>query len=201
MHLVKSLDTSCNNGVDQQAWDALEKNECFLDRQVKSHRERGAFAAGRSLEIWRGDITTIIQRMIQEKRLTADYVALSVSGGIVLWQTAAEAYAQQLEERGDIHNAVLYLLSISKIHDAIDVYLRARLYRDALCLAVARLSPLDPVLQLVCKEFGKFLEKQGNLISARKVYLIAKEEKRAMACPARTAVCGAGAAHAQLGGR
>ena len=72
--------------------------------------------------------------MIQEKRLTADYVALSVSGGIVLWQTAAEAYAQQLEEKGDIHNAVLYLLSISKIHDAIDVYLRARLYRDALCL-------------------------------------------------------------------
>ena len=61
-------------------------------------------------------------------------------------------------------------------------YLRARLYRDALCLAVTRLSPLDPVLQLVCKEFGKSLEKQGNLISARKVYLVAKEEKRAMAC-------------------
>ena len=182
MHLVKSLDTSFKNGVDQEAWDALEKNEYFLDKQVQSHRERGAFAAGRSLEIWRGDITTIIQRMIQEKRLTADYVALSVSGGIVLWQTAAEAYAQQLEEKGDIHNAVLYLLSISKIHDAIDVYLRARLYRDALCLAVTRLSPLDPVLQLVCKEFGKFLEKQGNLISARKVYLVAKEEKRAMAC-------------------
>ena len=91
-------------------------------------------------------------------------------------------FAQQLEERGDIHNAVLYLLSISKIHDAIDVYLRARLYRDALCLAVTRLSPLDPVLQLVCKEFGKFPEKQGNLISARKVYLAAREEKRAMAC-------------------
>ena len=37
---------------------------------------------------------------------------------------------------------------------------------------------IGSVLQLVCKEFGKSLEKQGNLISARKVYLAAKEEKR-----------------------
>ena len=182
MHLVQALNTSSKVDADQEAWDALEKHECLLERQVQSHRERGAFAAGRSLEIWRGDINTVIQRMIQEKRLTADYVALSVSGGIALWQTAAEAYAQQLEEKGEIHNAVLYLLSISKIYDAIDVYLRARLYRDALSLAVARLSPLDPVIHFVCKEFGKSLEKQGKLISAREVYLVAREEKRAMAC-------------------
>ena len=37
MHLVKSLDTSFKNGVDQEAWDALEKNEYFLDKQMQNH--------------------------------------------------------------------------------------------------------------------------------------------------------------------
>ena len=80
------------------------------------------------------------------------------------------------EEKGDIHYQ--NILTGYQRFTTLCIY-SASISRCSCLLTRYR---LDPVLQLVCKEFGKFLEKQGNLISARKVYLVAKEEKRAMAC-------------------
>jgi WD40 repeat protein len=184
MELLNSVDQRQQTKADldsNNTWQAIEKNEVLLDEEITNHRARGAYEAGRSLEVWRGDITVVVQRMIEEKRLTADFVALSVSGGAVLWKTAVEAYAKQLEQKGDVHTAVIYFLSISRVYDAIDMYVRARLYRDALSLAIARLSPADPVISLICKELGKCLEKQGHLIEAQEAFLIAGEEERANA--------------------
>ena len=183
LRLIKSLDqqTVTDNKSYNNIWHAVERNEIILNKQIESHRTRGAYEAGRSLEIWRGDINIVIKRMIKEQRLTANFVALSMSGGKALWESAVEAYAKQLEDKGDVHNAVLYYLSISKTREAINVYLTVRLYRDALTLAMARLSPMDPQIRLICKELGKGLEKQGYLLLAREAFLIAKEDERANA--------------------
>jgi WD40 repeat protein len=136
--------------------------EVLLNKQILSHRTTGNYRAARVVESWRGEIWQTVNRMIKEKRLTSDWVALSMSGGEELWERAVMAYASQLEASGDIHMAANYYVSVSKVGAAVQMYMRHKLLKDALVLATAKLSPYDKNVSMMLFELGKMLERQGK---------------------------------------
>ena len=51
-----------------------------------------------------------------------------LSAGLDVWAQAVAAYTQQLIQAKDLHRAVMYLLSIHKIPEAIQLYTEAEMF-------------------------------------------------------------------------
>ncbi|CAG5129907.1 unnamed protein product, partial [Candidula unifasciata] len=123
------------------------------------------------LELWRGNVAGALQIARQRNELSDWIVSMAPLASHDLWEAVSAEYAEQLEDDGQYHKAVTYLLAANKIHQAIDLFRRHKLFKEAVLLARIRLSPVDPILEDLYTEWGQNLMRDGQYELAAKCYL------------------------------
>lgn len=77
-----------------------------------------------------------------------------------------EAYAHQLITQHNPEKAVSYLLSIHKIYEAIDVFLNAKMFKEAYALARCKLDADDTFLNKILESWAEWAAYKGQLEQA-----------------------------------
>ncbi|KAG0365455.1 Gem-associated protein 5 [Gamsiella multidivaricata] len=93
---------------------------------------------------WLGDVpkvADILDSLPDSELGIQDWIgiALSPMGGAGAWRYMMTRTAAKFAERGEVHAAALCYLGIGRVAEAVDVYRRAKLYREALMLLRIRL--------------------------------------------------------------
>ena len=112
-----------------------------------------------------GDLARVLCAAAEQRALSASLVAQAPALGLDAWAAASRLLAKQLEERHFYHQAASHFLACHQVIDAIAVYRRAGLWRDALALARARLPRSSPVLSSLWMSWGRAL--QGRHLPAQ----------------------------------
>ena len=118
-----------------------------------------------------GDIADAILMAMQQGKLNDAWVAMSASGGALLWRKACVAYAELLVSKSDYHKAVLYYLAIRDLDKAIGVYENASMFSDALRIAREKLGEGHPRLNALWISFANYLVHRSQPEMAAKCYL------------------------------
>ncbi|XP_076070667.1 gem-associated protein 5-like isoform X2 [Mytilus galloprovincialis] len=156
----------------------------FLDRKAmyrclnlegQYHRENDNMDYFYQLEIWKGNITGALRIAREREELSDWLVAMAPMASFESWVTVCTDYAIQLELEGQYHKAVSYLLAAHKVYDAIDLFKKHRLFKEAIALAKVRLSPFDPVLEDLYTLWAHQLTKDGNYEQAAKCHLAMRQ--------------------------
>ena len=86
-----------------------------------------------------------------------------------LYERAIDAYARQLAEKDETHQAVnLYILN-GKIEEAVDLLVKRKLFREAVVLAKLRLPQEDSLIVEVQEKWIQELIRLGNYELAGKM--------------------------------
>eukprot|EP00912_Choanoflagellata_sp_UC4_P000266 UC4_evm3s166 len=121
------------------------------------------------LEMWRANLYGALRTAIEQKTLTADMVALSPSIGYDMWVKVSRLYALQCKEKGDTHQAVQHMLCSGDVQEAIETYVDAEMFPDAVVLAKLRLLPDDKRLPAIYQKWSGFEYRRGNFEMAKKI--------------------------------
>ncbi|CAG5115561.1 unnamed protein product, partial [Candidula unifasciata] len=131
------------------------------------------------LEIWRGNVSGAVQIARQRNQLSDWIVAMAPLVSSDFWELVSLEYAEQLEEDGQYLKAVTYLLAARKVHQAIDLLRKHKLFTEAVSLTKMRLSSVDPLLEDLYTEWGQSLMKDGQFEEAAKCYLAMRQIQEA----------------------
>ncbi|XP_033742288.1 uncharacterized protein LOC117328824 isoform X2 [Pecten maximus] len=137
------------------------------------------------LEIWKGNINGALRLAREREELSDWLVSMAPMANFDSWITVCEDYATQLESEGQYHKAVTYLLAAQKVYEAIELFRRHRLFKEAIALAKVRLSPFDPVLEELYTLWAQQLTRDGNYEQAAKCHLAMKQVQDAALLLAR----------------
>ncbi|CAG2198260.1 GEMIN5 [Mytilus edulis] len=147
----------------------------YLNFSGQYHRENDNMDYFYQLEIWKGNITGALRIAREREELSDWLVAMAPMASFESWVTVCTDYAIQLELEGQYHKAVSYLLAAHKVYDAIDLFKKHRLFKEAIALAKVRLSPFDPVLEDLYTLWAHQLTKDGNYEQAAKCHLAMRQ--------------------------
>ena len=119
------------------------------------------------LEFLRGNISKAIDEAILAKKLSDWMVSMAIMTSPYLRQKACIAYAEQLihpsnDDLPDPKKAAFYLLACNMVYEAIQVLEEFKLFREALCLAKARLREEDPIFHRLYVNWARFHLKNGQ---------------------------------------
>uniref|UniRef100_A0A0B7BFM2 Uncharacterized protein n=1 Tax=Arion vulgaris TaxID=1028688 RepID=A0A0B7BFM2_9EUPU len=131
------------------------------------------------LELWRGNVAGAIQIARQRNQLSDWIVSMAPLASHDLWELVSSEYAEQLEDDGQYHKAATYLLAAHKVYQAIDLFKRHKLFKEAVSLARIRLSTTDPVLEDLYTDWSQNLMKEGQYEQAAKCYLAMRQIQEA----------------------
>ncbi|KAF9347106.1 Gem-associated protein 5 [Mortierella sp. AD094] len=121
---------------------------------VSVYKNIGLTAEGHSRKIaqlgqipvnyWMGDVQRMVDILssFPETELgVQDWIgiALSPMGGVAAWKEMMSQTAVKFEKRGEAHASALCYLGIGRVFEAVDVYRKQELYREALMLLRIRL--------------------------------------------------------------
>ncbi|KAL4230770.1 Gem-associated protein 5 [Mactra antiquata] len=137
------------------------------------------------LEIWKGNINGALRVAKQRDELSDWLVAMAPMASYDTWTSVCEDYALQLEADGQYHKAASYFIACHKVYEAIRLFKRHKLFKEAIALAKARLSPLDPALEELYTLWAQQLTKDGNYEQAAKCHLAMKQVQDAAKLLAR----------------
>ncbi|XP_055958734.1 gem-associated protein 5 isoform X1 [Patella vulgata] len=146
-----------------------------LKKEGEYHQKNDNMDYFLQMEIWKGNIRGALQIAREKDELSDWLVAMAPLGSYDMWLTACEDYARQLEEDGQYHKSATYLLSCHKVYDAIDLFKRHKLYKEAVSLARVRLSPLEPLFEDLYTDWSQQLMKDGQYEQAAKCYVAMKK--------------------------
>ncbi|KAK0182917.1 hypothetical protein PV327_001002 [Microctonus hyperodae] len=118
------------------------------------------------MNVWSNNLAQQLQNAAKELRLNDFLVSLAPSLSVKMWQTMCETYATQLIQESNPTKAVCYLLSVHKIHRAIEVLIESKMFREAFVLAKCKLEPDDIILNNILNEWMNFSSKSGLLEEA-----------------------------------
>jgi WD40 repeat protein len=145
-------------------------------RRALSHRAA-------ALKLWAGDVGAALKIVIENDALTSDFVCFAAGAGRDAWVATVRAYADQLERKGEIHIAALYLLQAGDVVDTCLLYERHRMLREAATIAMCRLPESHHVTIRCLSSFAKQLAKQeGNRVKASMIHLFLGNVDDALAC-------------------
>ncbi|KAG0018801.1 Gem-associated protein 5 [Entomortierella chlamydospora] len=96
------------------------------------------------VNFWMGDVQRMVDILssLSENELgVQDWIgiALSPMGGVAAWREMMSRTAMKFEKRGEVHASALCYLGIGRVFEAVDVYRKQELYREALMLLRIRL--------------------------------------------------------------
>ncbi|KAK3580429.1 hypothetical protein CHS0354_035471 [Potamilus streckersoni] len=175
-------------------WEEIAHLGFYLNRQAiykclhlegEYHRNNDNMEYYYQLEIWKGNINGALRVARQREELSDWLVAMAPMASFDTWTSVCEDYALQLESDGQYHKAATYFLACHKVYDAIEVFKRHKLFKEAIALAKVRLSPLDPALEELYTLWAKQLTKDGNYEQAAKCHLAMKQVQDAAKLLAR----------------
>lgn len=131
-----------------------------------------------NLDIWQGRLPQVCHE--RAGNLNPHLVAMSAAAGRDVWVSMCGQFAQQLADSGDTHTAALYYLVSGAVRPAVELYLKANLFPEALALAKARLLPEDQLVSRCYLLWGQHAESQGQSDLAAKCFLGAGQGSRAI---------------------
>ncbi|KAI8578664.1 hypothetical protein K450DRAFT_245947 [Umbelopsis ramanniana AG] len=107
---------------------------------------------------------------------TEDWVALALAPMFSreLWEEKVVRLAAKLDMTNNPHGAVVCYLAAFQVYPAIDVYRRAKLYKEAIALAKLRLPEGSDIISELFNEWGAYLETVSQYEFAAKCYLQSK---------------------------
>ena len=136
---------------------------------VVVHIEKEHYEQRVLLELVRGTISNVFDAASRDGGRLDDWlVALSPLMCDGRWHDLALTFAKQLSGEGHHYKAVSYLLAANRTHDAVEMLMKVGQFRDALCVARARLSPLDPIFDELLPKWGQHQARDMNLELAAK---------------------------------
>ena len=97
--------------------------------------------------LWQNQLPAVLSSVLSNSLpLSPHLVALSASAGMDVYQQLCRVYAGQLERSGEPQTAVLYLLAVGDVLDAVRLYVRCAMWGDAMLLARTRLARDDKLI-------------------------------------------------------
>lgn len=108
---------------------------------------------------------TIVQH-IKDQSLTDEMVAIAPMISHNFWRICLEAFSLQLIEEGQPLKAVLYLLSIHKVDDSLEVLCSKNYFREAWLLAKLRKPQGAPIFKEISSKWVQHLDLCGDYESA-----------------------------------
>ncbi|KAK3100512.1 hypothetical protein FSP39_021082 [Pinctada imbricata] len=160
-----------------------------LDIEGQHHRDNDNMDYYYQLEIWKGNINGALRLAREREELSDWLVAMAPMAAFDTWIVTCQDYAAQLEGEGQYHKAATYLLAAHKVYEALELFKRHRLFKEAIALAKVRLSPFDPVLEDLYMLWAHQLTKDGNYEQAAKCHLAMRQVKDAALLLARRYNC------------
>ncbi|XP_069129450.1 gem-associated protein 5-like isoform X2 [Argopecten irradians] len=183
--------SDCDTDEDDQDYvhlgfflDRRSMYKC-LKQEGQHHRDHDNMDYYYQLEIWKGNINGALRLAREREELSDWLVSMAPMANFDSWITVCEDYACQLESEGQYHKAVTYLLASQKVYEAIELFRRHRLFKEAIALAKVRLSPFDPVLEELYTLWAQQLTRDGNYEQAAKCHLAMKQVQDAALLLAR----------------
>ncbi|RUS82625.1 hypothetical protein EGW08_009618 [Elysia chlorotica] len=164
--------------------DKLGAHRCLLQESAK-HVGDGKMDYHLHLEMWRGNVAGAVQLAMQRNELSDWVVAMAPLASRETWEKVCGSYAEQLEEDGQYYKAASYLLAGHRVMEAIELFQRHGLFREAVSLAKVRLSPIDSLLEVLYMEWGTQLLKEGQFEQSAKCYLAMNQVNEAAKAVAR----------------
>lgn len=180
----------------------LDRRDMYLllEKEGQFHLEHDNMEYHLHMEIWKGNINKALNNAKERDELSDWLVAMAPLASHATWLSVCEDYAHQLESDGQYHKAATYLMACHRNYDAIDLFKRHRLYKEAVAFAKVRLSPFDPVFEDLYNSWAQQLAKEGNYEQAAKCFLAIKQVKDASRCLSKRndPICLRTAAHISL---
>uniref|UniRef100_A0A3B4BNB8 Uncharacterized protein n=1 Tax=Periophthalmus magnuspinnatus TaxID=409849 RepID=A0A3B4BNB8_9GOBI len=134
----------------------------MFEAEEEAHLEAGHFESAVYLRLWSGDLQGALQLATEKGELSDHLLSLAPMAGFCVWSAAVDSYVKQLCLQEQFVKAASHLLSINKLHEAVDLLRSHRLYRsEAIALVKARLPQDDPVLKELYQSWAAVLEKDG----------------------------------------
>ncbi|EKX41001.1 hypothetical protein GUITHDRAFT_142391 [Guillardia theta CCMP2712] len=167
----------------------------LLISTARQHAAAGEHNKSACLGLFRGDIAEALATAAERGALTSELVSLAPLAGHDVWSAASRLLAkqaafpfllllpdsQQLEAQQLPHQAVAHLLACNQVEDAVAVYRRAGMYRDAIALARCRFSSSQLVLQQLWSDWAQALQAAHRPIYAAQCFLRAGRASEAIA--------------------
>lgn len=159
------LDVPISSDVGESFMDAYSQKLQHSARTSKSdqisHRRNLAHRAA-ALKLWEGNVGGALRILLESDALTADFVCFAAGLGKDAWIAVSRVFADQLEKKGDVHLAALYLTQIGDIVDACLLYEKHKMLREAATLASRRLPSSHHVTLRCVESYAKQLARTGN---------------------------------------
>lgn len=146
-----------------QMYGQPQQMDALLASEIETHEARDNFTQASLMHCWRGSLGNHIRVAAKQKKLTPFLVASAPQVSLKLWETACEAYAEQLLVEGDIIMAASYLLNIHKAEEAVDILLQHKHFREALAIVKSRLGYSQDQLDKVVDRWVSSAIYDGNM--------------------------------------
>lgn len=146
---------TCANNMNKSA--TVFKSDQLSHRRALAHRAA-------ALKLWEGDIGGALRIVMEHDALTADFVCFAAGAGKDAWIATVRVFADQLEKKGDIHLAALYLTQIGDVVDACTLYEKHKMLREAATLASCRLPSNHHVYTRCIESYAKQLARTGHAV-------------------------------------
>ena len=105
--------------------------------------------------LWQNQLPAVLSSALSHcLPLSPHLVALSASAGMDVYQQLCRVYAGQLEREGEPHTGVLYLLAVGDVLEAVQLYVRAAMWGEAMLLARCRLARDDKLIAQLWSGWG-----------------------------------------------
>ncbi|XP_042196042.1 gem-associated protein 5-like [Callorhinchus milii] len=140
----------------------------------RSHLESGHPELHHQLLLWKGDVRGALQVAAQRGELSDSLLAMAPMAGYGVWVSTVEAYVKQLCFQEQYVLAATHLLSLQRVHQAVQLLSSHQLYREAIAIAKARLPPTDPLISELLGSWAASLAKDGHYSVAAKCYLTSR---------------------------
>ncbi|CAB4477420.1 unnamed protein product [Rhizophagus irregularis] len=194
MNLWDGKEPDKENIVDSQksTFDQLFFGDKYMARKVMSkevatHNETGAtFNLGGLdanpailLDLWSSNFASLVKRTEDTEEFSEQdwmILALSPIAGRDVWLSMMRRQAQKLAAKNDHHGSVMCWIACGEIREAIKIYHRAEMFREAIALAKQRLPDDDPIFSDLYNSWAIQLEKEEAYEQAALCHLVAKKE-------------------------
>ncbi|GBC04475.1 hypothetical protein RclHR1_00570031 [Rhizophagus clarus] len=158
-----------------------------MSKEVAAHNDTGAtFNLGGLeanpailLDLWTSNFSSLIKRTEDTEEFSEQdwmILALSPIAGRDVWLSMMRRQAQKLAAKNDHHGSVMCWIACGEIHEAIKIYRRAEMFREAIALAKLRLPDDDPIFSDLYNSWAILLEKEEAYEQAALCHLVAKKE-------------------------
>ncbi|XP_012265129.2 gem-associated protein 5 isoform X2 [Athalia rosae] len=143
----------------------------LLEIEKSAHTKTGHYDTVVEMDLWSNNLKQSLQDATKRGQLNDFLVSLAPSLSFRVWQEMCETYAKQLESEGNYRKAASYFLCIHKIERAIQVFVDAKMLREAYVLARCKLAESDPIIDSLLETWAIHTTTKGQFEDAALCYI------------------------------